>query len=219
MFRYDILKFLFRNSGNETYISKARSLQLQFLHTLSLPVLTGTKIRGEKSSSVGIALYDVLTGQMVDSGPEASAKVEIVVLEKDFTGYEGANWSLEEFNSKIVREREGGKTLLTGDVHVNLKEGIGFIGDVYFRHTKCWMKRTEFRLGARTVDGALGLTVREAKTEPFIVEDRRAKCEYFLIYVVSVFCISSFNGDSFSSIVCVEVDYARGGKRSRNLFQ
>jgi len=163
------------NSGNETYISKARSLQLQFLHRLSLPVLTGTKIRGEKSTSVGIALYDVLTGQRVDSGPEASAKVEIVVLEKDFTGYEGANSSPEEFNSKIVREREGGKTLLTGDVHVNLKEGIGFIGDVYFRHTKCWMKRTEFRLGARTVDGALGLRVREAKTEPFIVEDRRAK--------------------------------------------
>ncbi|KAI8543589.1 hypothetical protein RHMOL_Rhmol08G0230300 [Rhododendron molle] len=163
------------DSGNDTYLSKSRSLQLQFLHKLSLPVLTGTKIKGEKNTSIGIALYDVLTGQVVISGPEASAKVEIVVLEKDFNGYEGDSWSLEEFNSKIVREREGGKTLLTGDAYLTLEAGIGFVGDIYFRHTKCWMRRNEFRLGARTVDGALGLRVREAKTDSFTVEDRRGK--------------------------------------------
>ncbi|KAF7136001.1 hypothetical protein RHSIM_Rhsim08G0168600 [Rhododendron simsii] len=163
------------DSGSDTYLSKSRSLQLQFLHKLSLPVLTGTKIIAEKNTSIGIALYDVLTGQVVNSGPEASAKVEIVVLEKDFNGYEGDSWSLEEFNSKIVREREGGKTLLTGDAYLTLKAGIGFVGDIYFRHNKCWMRRNEFRLGARTVDGALGLRVREAKTDSFTVEDRRGK--------------------------------------------
>ncbi|XP_058227000.1 uncharacterized protein LOC131335587 isoform X2 [Rhododendron vialii] len=163
------------DSGNDTYLSKSRSLQLQFLHKLSLPVLTGTKIKGEKNTSIGIALYDVFTGQVVNSGPEASTKVEIVVLEKDFNGYEGDSWSLEEFNSKIVRERKGGKTLLTGDAYLTLKAGIGFVGDICFRHTKCWMRRNEFRLGARTVDGALGLRVREAKTDSFTVEDRRGK--------------------------------------------
>ncbi|XP_058227005.1 calmodulin-binding protein 60 A-like isoform X2 [Rhododendron vialii] len=155
--------------GHETYLSTSRSLQLQ-LDRLSLPILTGKNITGENKTPIGIVLYDVRTGQVVDSGPEASATVEVVVLEKDFYGHD---WSLEEFNSKIVWKREGGKTLLVGDVHVNLKEGVGSIGDIHFSHTKRWMKKIEFRLGARTVDCALGHKVREAKTESFFVRDRR----------------------------------------------
>ncbi|KAG5536815.1 hypothetical protein RHGRI_024295 [Rhododendron griersonianum] len=159
-----------RDSGNERYLSKSRSLQLQFVHGLSLPILTGINITGENNTSIGIVLFDVRTGEVVNSGPEASANVEIVVLKKDFNGHD---WSLEEFNSKIVWKREGGKTLLVGDVNVKLKEGIGSIGDIHFSHTKRWMKKVEFRLGARTVDGALGHRVREAKTESFFVKDRR----------------------------------------------
>ncbi|KAF7135780.1 hypothetical protein RHSIM_Rhsim08G0168500 [Rhododendron simsii] len=161
-----------RDSGNETYLSKSRSLQLQFVHGLSLPILTGINITGENNTSIGIVLFDVHTGQVVDSGPEASANVEIVVLEKDFNGHD---WSLEEFNSKIVWEQEGRKTLLVGDVNVKLKEGIGSIGDIHFSHTKCWLKKIELRLGARTVDCALGHKVREAKTESFFVKDRRSE--------------------------------------------
>ncbi|KAI8543579.1 hypothetical protein RHMOL_Rhmol08G0229700 [Rhododendron molle] len=159
-----------RDSGNETYLSTSRSLQLQFVDRPSLPILTGKNITGENNTPIGIVLYDVHTGQVVDSGPEASANVEIVVLEKDFNGHD---WSPEEFTSKIVWKREGGKTLLVGDVHVNLKEGIGSIGDIHFSHTKRWMKKIEFRLGARTVDCALVHKVREAKTESFFVKDRR----------------------------------------------
>ena len=54
-----------------------------------------------------MALIDSFTDEVVQYNPESSAKVEIVVLEGDFDGDEGNN---------IVREREGKKSLLTGDV-------------------------------------------------------------------------------------------------------
>ncbi|CAL5362089.1 unnamed protein product [Camellia sinensis] len=163
------------DSGNEIQLSKSRSLQLQFLNKLSPPVLTGKKIEGEEDTSIGVALVDGLTGQVVNTGPEASAKVQIVVLDTDVNGYDGDNWTPEEFKNKIVGEREGQKQLLMGDVYLNLKEGCGFIGNIYFKHTKCWMTKKEFRLGARIVDGFDGIEVREARTEPFIVEDSRGK--------------------------------------------
>ncbi|CAL5362090.1 unnamed protein product [Camellia sinensis] len=163
------------DSGNEIQLSKSRSLQLRFLNKLSRPVLTGKKIKGEEYTSIGVALVDGLTGQVVNAGPEASAKVQIVVLDMDVNGCEGDNWTPEEFKNKIVGEREGQKQLLMGDVYLNLKEGCGFIGNIYFKHTKCWMTKKEFRLGARIVGGFDGIEVREAWTEPFIVEDSRGK--------------------------------------------
>ncbi|XP_057514868.1 uncharacterized protein LOC130796515 isoform X1 [Actinidia eriantha] len=158
------------DSGNETYPSESRSLKLQFLDKLSSSILTGTEIKGQDNASIRIALCDGFTGQVVNYGPEASAKVELVVIEND---YEGDDWSREVFDSKIVREMEGRKSPLIGDVYLNLENGIGFIGNIRFRHTKCWRKRHEFRLGARIVDGFHGIRVREAKTEPFSVGDRR----------------------------------------------
>ncbi|GFS32652.1 calmodulin-binding protein [Actinidia rufa] len=161
------------DSGKETHPSESRSLKLQFLDKLSLPILTGTEIKGQDNASIRIALCDGFTGQLVNYGPEASAMVELVAIENDFNGYEGDDWSQEEFDSKIVRETEGIKSPLIGDVYLKLENGIGFIDNIRFRHTKCWRKRHEFRLGAKIVDGFHGVRVREAKTEPFTVGDRR----------------------------------------------
>jgi len=84
-----------------------RNLRLKFLSKLSLPVFTGTRIEGEDGAGIKVALIDSFTDEVVQYNPESSAKVEIVVLEGDFDGDEGNN---------IVREREGKKSLLTGDV-------------------------------------------------------------------------------------------------------
>lgn len=117
----------------------------------------------------------VLQEKSLTRAPEASAKVQIVVLDTDINGYDGDNWTPEEFKNKIVGEREGQKQLLMGDVYLNLKESRGFIGNIYFKHTKCWMTKKEFRLGARIMGGFDGIEEREARTEPFIVEDSRGK--------------------------------------------
>ncbi|GMQ10333.1 hypothetical protein CsSME_00053379 [Camellia sinensis var. sinensis] len=164
-----------RNCGKEIRTSESRSLQLQFLPKISLPVFTGTRIEGEDCHTIKVALIDSLTGQVVYSGPESSAKVEIVVLEGDFDGDEGGNCTLEEFKNNIVREREGKKPLLTGDAFLNLKEGIGFVGEISFTDNSSWTRSRKFRLGARVVDNFDGIRVSEAMTESFIVRDHRGE--------------------------------------------
>ncbi|MBA0678444.1 hypothetical protein Goari_019790, partial [Gossypium aridum] len=163
-----------RNGGKDVN-STSRSLQLQFLNNLSLPVFTGTRIEAEECSAIKVAIVDSLTGQIVSSGPESSAKVEVVVLEGDFDGDEGDNWTLEEFKNNIVREREGKKPLLAGDAFLTLTRGIGLVGEISFSDNSSWTRSRRFRLGARVVDGSDGTRVREAKTESFIVRDHRGE--------------------------------------------
>lgn len=176
--------FLYRNCGKDTHSSEPRNLKLQFTNSLSLPVFTGARIEGEENSNVQVALVDCISGQVVKSVPESSAKVEIVVLEGDFDGDEGDNWTLEEFKNNIVREREGKKPLLTGDPVLNLKDGVGFVGEISFTDNSSWTRSRRFRLGARIVDNSHGIRVKEAKTESFIVRDHRGECECFLFSLI-----------------------------------
>uniref|UniRef100_A0A2N9HA16 Uncharacterized protein n=1 Tax=Fagus sylvatica TaxID=28930 RepID=A0A2N9HA16_FAGSY len=142
----------------EVHTSESRSLQLKLVNSLSLPVFTGARIKGEARiegedcSNIQVALIDALTGQTVITGPESLAKVEIVVLEGDFDGDENDNWTGEEFKNNIVREREGKKPLLTGDAFVNLKEGTGVVGEISFTDNSSWTRSRRFRLTARVVD-------------------------------------------------------------------
>ncbi|XP_038724673.1 calmodulin-binding protein 60 A-like [Tripterygium wilfordii] len=164
-----------QNSRKEMCTTESRSLQLHFLNNLSLPVFTGARIEGEDCFAIKVALVDASTGKIVSTGPESSAKVEIAVLEGDFDGDDNNIWTREEFISNIVREREGKKPLLTGDAFLNLKEGIGFIGEISFTDNSSWTRSRRFRLGARVVDNFDGTIVREAKTESFIVRDHRGE--------------------------------------------
>ncbi|XP_062025535.1 calmodulin-binding protein 60 A isoform X1 [Rosa rugosa] len=164
-----------QNCEKETQPSESRILKLQFLNSLSLPVFTGARIEGEESSSIQVALIDCFTGQIVKSGPESAAKVEIVVLEGDFDGEEGDNWTPEEFKNNIVREREGKKPLLTGEAVINLNDGVVSVSEISFTDNSSWTRSRRFRLGARVVDNFDGTRVREAKTESFIVRDHRGE--------------------------------------------
>ncbi|XP_059639317.1 calmodulin-binding protein 60 A-like isoform X2 [Cornus florida] len=159
---------------NEIHPSESKILQLCFLDKLSLPVLTGIRIQGEKGTSIKVALVDGFTKEIINCGPEASAKVEIVVIEGDFDDDEGHDWTIEEFNQKIIRERKGKKSLLIGNPYLNMKEGIGTLGGISFTHNSIWMKNGEFRLAARVEDNFGGTRVREAISEPFVLKDRRS---------------------------------------------
>ncbi|KAF2282893.1 hypothetical protein GH714_043313 [Hevea brasiliensis] len=111
-----------RNSGDEKDSSESRSLKLQFSNNLSLPVFTGARIEGEEYSAIKVALIDILTGKIVNSGPEASAKVEIVVLEDNSSwtrsrrfrlgarvvdNFDGTNVRETKTESFIVRDHRG----------------------------------------------------------------------------------------------------------------
>ncbi|KAK2965124.1 hypothetical protein RJ640_005287, partial [Escallonia rubra] len=161
------------SSENEIHTSDPRSLKLQFYNKISSPVLTGEKIQGGGGASITVAVVDCLTEQVVKSGPEALAEVELLVLKGDPDIFSGVDWTSEVFEKKIVREVVGKKNLLQGSLRLNLEEGVGSVGEIHFTHNRNWFQNCQFRLGARVVNNDLGIRVKEAKTDPFEVKDRR----------------------------------------------
>lgn len=165
-----------QSSTRQISESASRNLQLQFRNKLSLPIFTGSRIEGEQCCPVQVVLVDATTGQIFTSGSESSTKVEIVVLEGDFEGDEEEDWTDKDFDSHVVREREGKRPLLTGDLLINLKEGIGILGELAFTDNSSWIRSRKFRLGARITTGCgSGIRIREAKTEAFTVKDHRGE--------------------------------------------
>ncbi|KAK2355702.1 hypothetical protein P8452_75713 [Trifolium repens] len=160
--------------GKELNTKELRTLQLQFENSISLPVFTGARIEGEDGSNLRIRLVDALTGKVVCTGAESSAKVEIVVLEGDFEE-ESDVWMPEDFKNNIVRERDGKKPLLTGDVILYLKDGFCMVGEISYTDNSSWTRSRRFRLGARVLDSFDGIRIREAKTDSFIVRDHRGE--------------------------------------------
>ncbi|KAJ1278153.1 hypothetical protein BS78_04G057600 [Paspalum vaginatum] len=153
-----------------------RILQLQFRTRLSLPLFTGGKVEGEQGAAIHVVLIDAGTGCVVSSGPESSAKLDIVVLEGDFNNEDEEGWTGEEFDSHVVKEREGKRPILTGDLQVALKEGVGTIGELTFTDNSSWIRSRKFRLGLKIASGFCeGIRIREAKTEAFMVKDHRGE--------------------------------------------
>ncbi|KAE8710360.1 Calmodulin-binding protein 60 E [Hibiscus syriacus] len=153
-----------------------RSLQLHFRSRLSLPIFTGGKVEGEQGAAIHIVLVDSNTGHVVTTGPEASVKLDVIVLEGDFNNEDDEDWTQEEFESHVVKEREGKRPLLTGDLQVALKEGVGTLGDLTFTDNSSWIRSRKFRLGLKVASGFCeGIRVREAKTEAITVKDHRGE--------------------------------------------
>ena len=167
-----------RTSPKRIEAPDGRNLQLQFRTKLSLPLFTGGKVEGEQGAAIHIVLIDANTGQLVTTGSESSAKLDIVVLEGDFNDEDDANWTQEDFDSHVVKEREGKRPLLTGEVQVTLKEGVGTLGELTFTDNSSWIRSRQFRLGLKIAAGYCdNLRIREAKTEAFTVKDHRGECE------------------------------------------
>ncbi|KAL5215466.1 hypothetical protein ABZP36_006867 [Zizania latifolia] len=153
-----------------------RNLQLHFRSRLSLPLFTGGKVEGEQGASIHVVLLDANTGRVVTSEPESFAKLDVLVLEGDFNKEQDEDWTEEEFENHVVKEREGKRPLLTGDLQVNLKEGVGTIGELIFTDNSSWIRSRKFRLGLRVSSGFCeGVRVKEAKTEAFTVKDHRGE--------------------------------------------
>ncbi|XP_020578285.1 calmodulin-binding protein 60 B-like isoform X2 [Phalaenopsis equestris] len=153
-----------------------RSLQLQFRSRLSLPIFTGGKVEGEQGAAIHVVLIDANNNHVVTYGPESSAKFDILVLEGDFNNEDDEDWTEEEFESHVVKEREGKRPLLTGDLQVSLKEGVGTLGELTFTDNSSWIRSRKFRLGLKVAPGFCdGIRIREGKTEAFTVKDHRGE--------------------------------------------
>ncbi|XP_020587224.1 calmodulin-binding protein 60 B-like isoform X2 [Phalaenopsis equestris] len=165
-----------RSSPKRLEGPNGRNLRLQFKSRLSLPIFTGGKVEGDQGAAIHIVLVDANNGHVVTSGLESSAKLDILVLEGDFNKEEDDDWDEEEFESHVVREREGKRPLLTGDLQVSLKEGVGTIGELIFTDNSSWIRSRKFRLGLKIASGCCeGIRIREGKTEAFTVKDHRGE--------------------------------------------
>lgn len=154
----------------------SRNLRLNFANKLNLPIFTGSRVEGEQSCPIQLVLLDTSTGQSITTGPESSQKVEIVVLEGDFGHDDDEDWTAEEFDNHVVREREGKRPLLAGNLPISLKDGVGTLGELTFTDNSSWIRSRKFRLGARVAGGNYnGTRIREAKTEGFTVKDHRGE--------------------------------------------
>lgn len=88
-------------------------------------------------------------------------------------------FSQELFEQNIVRERDGKRPLLSGDLFVCMKDGVGTVGDLAFTDNSSWIRSRKFRLGVRVAPGQVeGIRVREAKTEAFTVKDHRGERKF-----------------------------------------
>ncbi|XP_022744630.1 calmodulin-binding protein 60 D-like isoform X2 [Durio zibethinus] len=165
-----------RSSLNRIEASRERNLQLRFVNKLPSTIFTGSKVEAEDGDTIRIILVDATSQTMVSSGSLSSSKVEIVVLNGDFGADEREEWTETEFNASVLREREGKRPLLTGDLNVTLVDGMGTFDNVIFTDNSSWIRSRKFRLGARIVQRISGeVTIREARSEAFVVKEHRGQ--------------------------------------------
>ncbi|GAB4831292.1 hypothetical protein Ancab_005306 [Ancistrocladus abbreviatus] len=155
---------------------EGRNLQLHFSSSLLQPYFAGGNIVGEDKRPIKIVLRDANTHELVTAGPESCSTVHVVVLEGDFNAEDDDNWTLEGFESCVVKERDGKPPLLDGGLKLRLKEGVGTIMDLKITDNSSWIRSGKFRLGAKVTSGFdEGMRIREAVTKAFKVKDRRGE--------------------------------------------
>ncbi|KAF8392624.1 hypothetical protein HHK36_022972 [Tetracentron sinense] len=163
-----------RPSLNQIEPSGSRGWQLHFINKLPLTIFTGSRIVAEDNRPVQIGIFGVFSKNRITSCPLSSIKIEIIVLDGDFGTDGQEDWTEKEFAASILREREGKRPLVMGDLVISLIDGFGHLGDITFTDNSSWIRSRKFRLGARAVQSTCSEErIREARSEAFIVKDHR----------------------------------------------
>ncbi|KAL0918857.1 hypothetical protein M5K25_010899 [Dendrobium thyrsiflorum] len=151
----------------------SRQYQLHFNNALPHTIYTGSRIEAEGGVPVQVLILDS-GSKLVTSGPLASAKIEILALDGDFGDED--EWSEKHFSDNIVRERDGKRPLLTGELIITLNQGVGCVNDASFTDNSSWIRSRKFRLGARACPSKLVEgRIQEAKSKAFLVKDHRGE--------------------------------------------
>ncbi|KAK8599570.1 hypothetical protein V6N13_077489 [Hibiscus sabdariffa] len=170
------IRFFSRSPSLQIQAPEPSTLELIFPKALTLPIFTGSKIVDEESNQLRVMLVDTMGNQMAPMLFLSPIKVDIVVLDGDFPSVDGKSWSSEEFDRSIVRERSGKRPLLTGELAITVRDGVGLIGDIEFTDNSSWIRSRKFRIGAKVAEGSSNVVrIREAMTEAFVVKDHRGE--------------------------------------------
>ncbi|XP_074311723.1 calmodulin-binding protein 60 B-like [Silene latifolia] len=154
----------------------SRGFKLQFVKKLPSTLFTNTRIGDEEHAPLQVHLIDANSNNGIYHGKLSSIKLEIVVLNGDFLANGRENWTESEFNDNIVRQREGKRPLLIGELSVVLVNGVGSLGHVCFTDNSSWIRSRKFKLGVRAMaSGSVGTGIKEAVSEAFVVLDHRGE--------------------------------------------
>ncbi|XP_019186290.1 PREDICTED: calmodulin-binding protein 60 D-like isoform X2 [Ipomoea nil] len=152
--------------------SQSRAYQLHFDGELESTIFTASKVECADGEPLRIFLYDVYSKTRITSGPLASIKLGVVVVDGEFTRDGREDWTEVEFSNNIVNAREGRRPLLAGDLVIQLRNGVGNLGDINFTDNSSWIRSRKFRLGVRVVSNS---GVREGVSKAFTVKDHRGE--------------------------------------------
>ncbi|KAI3765796.1 hypothetical protein L2E82_15840 [Cichorium intybus] len=170
--KQELLASMKESPQNEASTPVPKRLKLQFRNRISMPVFTGKRLVGENDSTIEIALVDAFTEQIMNTGMESTAKLEIVGFRVGDDGSVDDRWALEDFQQTILSGKKG-KRILQGDTCLQLREGVCFVDKISFTHNSENSKNGLYRLGAGVVDAALMNRVEVARTEAFLMKDAR----------------------------------------------
>lgn len=155
-----------------------RGLELRFIGNLASTIFTGSRIVTEDGSPIRVELFDARSNRIVAMGPLSSMKLEILVLDGDFESDEQEDWAEKDFSANIIREREGKRPLLSGELSITLRGGVGYVGELTFTDNSSWVRSRKFRLGARVLQKIpTQVRIREARSNTFMVKDHRGECK------------------------------------------
>lgn len=178
-----------RSSVNQIESSGASAWKLFFRNRLPSTLFTSSKVQSEDCEPIKIVLMDTKTNQIITSGPMSSIKIQIVVLNGDFDAGDEVNWTKKDFDACVIREREGKRPLVTGDLTLTLRNGVGELGNISFTDNSSWIRSRKFRLGAK-MEGRPEVRVKEAKSEPFMVKDHRGECKFLYSTIIFVLLLN-----------------------------
>ena len=103
-----------------------------------------------------------------------------MVLDGDFPHDENEDWTSEEFNKYIVKERTGKRPLLYGELNLTMRGGIAPIGDIEFTDNSSWIKCRKFRIAVKVSHGSnQSVRIQEGMTEAFVVKDHRGEGKFY----------------------------------------
>ncbi|KAJ0255735.1 Protein SAR DEFICIENT 1 [Hirschfeldia incana] len=156
----------------------APTLKLVFAKNIKTQsIFTGSKITDVDDVPLQVILVDGSHDDLLITpvNLDRSIRLDVVALNGDFPL--GDHWSSEEFERNIVKERDGKRPLITGEVTVTMRNGVGTIGDIEFTDNSRWVRSRKFRIGVKVAKGSgvQGVAIREAMTEAFIVKDHRGE--------------------------------------------
>lgn len=172
-----LTSFWFSSSSVNEAETTTAGCSLQLLFDAKLPdrIFTNNPLKAEGGKPLKIQLCYANSKTIVESGPLSSAKVNFVVISGLFSS-DREDWTEEEFNSKILSEREGRKPLLAGPQSIVLKNGVGVISDLSITDNSSWIPNKKFILGAKISPKVSGeQRVKPARSYPFSVKDSRGE--------------------------------------------